>query len=182
MIESIETLRGQGPRDLTLLSVLLAARMVLLAGLAPDMADADRQVREALTSGAGLARFQRMVERQGGDPSVVDDPSRLQLAAGRELVRAPRSGYVTGLDAMLVGRSAAALGAGRATAEDRVDHGVGIKVLVSLGALVRAGEPVLELVHRDGAGLREAGALATSAIELGGAPPVPTPLVVGEIV
>ena len=182
VVESIETLRGQGPRDLTLLSVLLAARMVLLAGLARDMADADRQVREALASGAGLARFRRMVERQGGDPKVVDDPSRLALAPDRELVRAPRSGYVTGLDAMLVGRAAAALGAGRATAEDVVDHGVGITVLVSLGALVRAGEPVLELVHRGGAGLREASELAVSAIELGGAPPAPTPLVVDEIV
>jgi thymidine phosphorylase len=182
VIESIETLRGQGPRDLTVLSVLLAARMVLLAGRAADAADAERQVREALASGAGLARFRQMVERQGGDPAVVDAPSRLALAPGRELVRAPRSGYVTGLDAMLVGRAAAALGAGRATAEDSVDHGVGVRVLVSLGALVRAGEPVLELVHRDGAGLKESGDLALSAIELGGAPPAPLPLVVGEVV
>ena len=182
VIESIETLRGQGPRDLTELSVLLAARMVLLAGRAATAEDAERLVREAMTSGAGLERFRRMVERQGGDPACVDTPSGLLLAPGRETVRAPRAGYLTGLDAMLVGQAAAALGAGRATAEDRVDHGVGIRVLATLGALLRAGEPVLELVHRDGKGLRESLALAAQAIELGGAPPAPRPLVVGEIV
>ena len=109
---------------------------------------------DGLVSGAGLDRFRRMVARQGGDPAVVDRPSVLALAPGREMVRAPRAGYVTGLDAMLIGRAAAALGAGRATAEDTIDHGVGIRILVSLGSLVRAGEPALELIHRDGRGLR----------------------------
>ena len=181
VVEAIETLRGQGPRDLTELSVLLAARMVLMAARADTPADAERQVREAMASGAALDRFRRMVAKQGGDAKVVDRPAALPLAPGRDVARAPRAGYVTGLDAMLVGRAAAALGAGRATAEDRIDHGVGIRILASLGSLVRAGEPVLELIHRDGNGLREASALATQAIELGGAPPAPRPLVVGEV-
>ena len=181
VVEAIETLRGQGPRDLTELSVILAARMVLMAERAETIGEAERRVREAMASGAASDRFRRMVARQGGDPGVVDEPSRLALASGRELARAPRAGYVTGLDAMLIGRAAAALGAGRATAEDRVDHGVGIRVLASLGALVRAGEPVLELIHRDGKGLGDAAALAVQAIELGGAPPVPQPLVVGTV-
>lgn len=181
VIESIETLRGQGPQDLTVLSVLLAARMVMLAGCAASLADAERMVRDALASGAGLAKFRQMVVRQGGDGAVVDDPSRFALAPDREYVRAPRAGYVTGLEAMLIGQAAAALGAGRATAEDSVDHGVGIRVLATLGSLVRAGEPVLELIHRDGRGVRDAGELARQAIELGGAPPPPEPLVVGEI-
>ena len=181
VIESIDTLRGQGPRDLTELSVILAARMVLMAGRAASMDEAERRVREALASGAGLERFRRMIARQGGDPSVVDDPSRLALAPGRDYARAPRAGYLTGLDAMGIGRAAAALGAGRATAEDRVDHGVGIRVLTSLGSLVRTGEPVLEIIHRDGKGLQDAASLAVQAIELGGAPPAPQPLVVGTV-
>jgi len=181
VVEAIETLRGQGPRDLTELSVILAARMVLMAGRAETPGDAERQVRGALASGAGLDRFRRLIVRQGGDAGVVDDPSRLALARGREYARAPRAGYVTGLDAMLIGRAAAALGAGRATAEDGVDHGVGIRVLASLGALVRAGEPVLELLHRDGKGLQDALGLAVQAIELGGAPPAPRPLVVESV-
>ncbi|MCX6543082.1 MAG: thymidine phosphorylase [Acidobacteria bacterium] len=181
VIESIETLRGEGPPDLTGLSVMLAARMVLMAGRAETAAEAERLVRSALASGEGLARFRQMVARQGGDVSVVDDPARLALASGREIVRAARSGYVTGLDAMMVGRAAAALGAGRATAEDRIDHGVGIKVLATPGALVRSGGPVLELYHRDSLGLRDAVDLAGQAIELGAAPPAPQALMVGEI-
>jgi thymidine phosphorylase len=113
---------------------------------------------------------------------VVDEPSRLALAEGRELVRAPRAGYIMGLEALLVGQVAVALGAGRATAEDRVDHGVGIRVLATPGSLVRAGEPVLELIHRDGRGLADAVEMARQAIELGGSPPAPQPLVVGDIV
>jgi len=181
VVEAIDTLRGQGPRDVTELSVILAARMILMAGRADTLDDAERQVRGALASGAGFDRFRRMVERQGGDPAFVDEPSRLALAAGRECVRAPRSGYIAGLDALLIGRAAAALGAGRATAEDRIDHGVGIRVLASLGALVRAGEPVLELIHRDERGLREAAGLAAQAIALGGAPPLPQALVIGAV-
>jgi len=180
VVESIETLRGQGPRDVTELSVLLAARMVLMAERAATAAEAERMVRDAIATGAGLDRFRRMVVRQGGDPSFVDDPARLPLAPGREVVRAPRAGYLTGLDALLVGRAAAALGAGRATAEDRVDHGVGVRVVATLGALLRAGDPVLELLHRD-AGLADAADLARQAIELGGAPPAPRSLVVGDI-
>jgi pyrimidine-nucleoside phosphorylase len=180
--EAIATLRGQGPPDLTELSVLLASRMVVLAGRAPTLQEAGGQVRTALESGLGLARFRQMIARQGGDPLVVDDPSRLDVAPARELVRAPRAGYLTGLDAMLIGQAAAALGAGRATAEDRIDHGVGIRVLASLGTLLRAGEPVLEIIHRDGRGLSEARHLAGQAVELGGAPPVPQPLVVKDVV
>ena len=180
VVESIETLRGQGPRDVTVLSVLLAARMVLMAERAATAADAERMVRDAIATGAGLDRFRRMVARQGGDPSFVDDPARLPLAPGREVVRAPRAGYLTGLDALLVGRAAAALGAGRATAEDRVDHGVGVRVVATLGALLRAGDPVLELLHRD-AGLADAADLARQAIELGGSPPAPRSLIVGDI-
>ena len=182
VVEAIETLRGDGPQDLTELSVLLAARMVTLAGCAATAEAAEQRVREAMASGAGLAKFRQMVVRQGGDGAVVDDPSRLVLATGREMVPAPRAGYVTAMDAMMVGRAAAALGAGRATADDKVDHGVGIRVRATLGALVRAGEPILELYHRDGLGLRDALDLAGQAIEFGGAPPAPQPLVVGEIV
>ena len=181
VIESIETLKGQGPADLTELSVLFATRLVWLSGRAATVEDADRQVRDALVSGAGLDRFGRMVERQGGDRRVVDDPSRLEVATGRAFVRAQRSGYLTGLDALLIGRAAAALGAGRATAEDRVDAGVGIKVVAPLGMLVRAGDPIVELFHRDGRGLADGLSLANQAVELGGAPPVPLPLVVGAL-
>ena len=172
VVESIETLRGQGPQDLTVLSVLLAARMVLLAGRAGTLDEAERLVREALASGAGLARFRQMVVRQGGDPAVVDDPSRLALAPGPR-VRARAAGRVCdrarGDDDRAGGRRAGR-GPGHRRRHDRSRRGhpgAGDRS----GSLVRAGEPVLELIHRDGRGLRDATELARQAIELGGAPP-----------
>src|SRR5207247_1660713 len=80
VIEAIETLKGRGPKDLTDLSVLLAARMVKLAGLAADDAEAETKVRAALDSGAGLEVFRKCIEQQGGDPRVVDDSRRLPTA------------------------------------------------------------------------------------------------------
>ncbi len=80
VIESLETLKGRGPADLESLSVTLAARMLVLAGVAADAADAECRVRAALASGAGLETFRRMIEHQGGDPAVVDDYTRLPAA------------------------------------------------------------------------------------------------------
>lgn len=179
--EAIQVLRGGGPQDLARLSILLAGRMVMLAGLAENVTGGERQAEAALTSGAALDRFRRMVEAQGGDPGVADDPSRLEVADTRELVRAPRAGYVTGLDALAIGRACVALGGGRATADERIDQGVGVRILVPLGILVRAGDPVFEIVHRGGRGLAEATGLAAQAIELGPSPPDPRPLVMDVV-
>jgi pyrimidine-nucleoside phosphorylase len=95
--------------------------MLLLGGVAVDRSDAERHVRQAIASGGALARFQSIVESQGGDPRVVDDYGRLPAASGQHPVAAARSGYVTGLDAELIGRASVALGAGRDRVGDAVD-------------------------------------------------------------
>ena len=73
VIESLEVLKGRGPGELVDLSIELSARMLLLGGVAVDRPDAERRVRHAIASGSALARFQSIVESQGGDPRVVDD-------------------------------------------------------------------------------------------------------------
>jgi pyrimidine-nucleoside phosphorylase len=162
--ECIETLRGQGPADLENLSVELAARMVRLGGAAADDGAATEQVREALTSGRGLERFRQMIEHQGGDPHVVDDPARLPTAPHREMVTAARSGYLAALDAEAVGRAAMALGAGRDKVDDAIDPAVGIVVQVRAGRRVRAGDPLVELHYRDASKLPAARALLDAGI------------------
>src|SRR5205823_5072444 len=77
VIECIEVLKGRGPQDLIDVSVELTLRMLVLGGIAATRADGERQVRQAIASGAGLERFARIVEHQGGDPRVVDDYQRL---------------------------------------------------------------------------------------------------------
>ena len=181
VIESIETLKGRGPRDLETLSVLLAARMLIVAGLERDDAPAEARVRAALASGAGVEKFREVIANQGGDPRVVDDYSRLPAAPDRIGVTAPRAGYVSGLRAELVGRAAVALGAGRGRLEDRIDPGVGIEVAARPGDRVAQGDPVLIVHHRAGSGLDEALALLSRAIDIADAPPADAPIVVARI-
>jgi thymidine phosphorylase len=179
--ECVSLLQNAGPPELTALVVALASRMVRLAGRASTDAAAEAVVLEALRSGRGLETLRAMIERQGGDPGVVDDPARLPAARHRALVRAPRAGWVTTLDAWRVGRSAAALGAGRERMDDVIDRGAGILVQAGIGARVAEGEAVLELRCNDGARLEPALALAREALGIGDAAPSAAPLVLGTV-
>ena len=181
VIESFEVLKGRGPKALTDVSVELAARMIVLGGLETDRSRAEARVRGAIASGAGLERFQRIIEHQGGDPRVVDDYGRMPSAPERHVIGAAQSGFVTRLDAELVGRASVALGAGRDTVEDAVDPAVGILVLAEVGDQVRAGDPILELHYRDRAKRDQAIGRAAAAIEIGNTRPPAAPLVVGEV-
>jgi pyrimidine-nucleoside phosphorylase len=168
--ECIEILRGGGPEALTTLVVRLATRMVELGGMASSARDAEARVRAALASGAALDRFRQMVERQGGDPRVVDDPSRLPRAPHTHAVRARTSGFVTGIDAALVGRASMCLGAGRERVDDTIDHAAGLVLRRLRGDPVQAGEVVAELHYGDERRRNEALALVEAAVEIGAAP------------
>jgi pyrimidine-nucleoside phosphorylase len=174
VIESIETLKGRGPRDLEDLSVALAARMVVLAGKA-DSVSAEAMVRDAIGSGAGLEIFRKVVAWQGGDPRVVDDYGLLPTASRRHAVPSPIAGYVADIDAMGIARAAMRLGAGRDRVEDAIDPAVGVRLRVSVGDQVEAGQPIAELHYNDSGRLFEAAALAADACTVsnlaGPAPP-----------
>jgi pyrimidine-nucleoside phosphorylase len=183
VIEAIETLKGNGPKDLEDLSVLLAARMVRLAGLAADDADAEAKVRQALSAGAGLEKFRRVIERQGGNPRVVDDYSLLPTAPHRVVLPASRSGYVQEMDAEKVGRAAMRLGAGRERAEDQVDHAVGVVIHSHPGELTyaRSRSPLLEVYARDPDRMPAAVALLRQAFWIDLPSPPKQPLVLETI-
>ena len=181
VIECLDVLKGGGPQDLVDVSVELAARMLVLGKVADDIAGAETQVRNAIASGAGLERFRQIIEAQGGDPKVVDDYKRLPRVDNRHRVTASRAGFVTALDAELVGRASVALGAGRDRVEDPVDPAVGILVTAKPGDRVNAGDAVLELHYRDRGRLETAAALAARAIVIGDQPPPARRLVVGEV-
>jgi thymidine phosphorylase len=180
VIESIETLKGKGPPDLTELSVKLAARMVELAGIATG-ADAEAKVRAALASGAGLEVFRKCIEQQGGDPKVIDNYSRLPDSHRTEVVKADRSGYITSMDAEKVGGAVRELGGGRGRAEDTIDHAVGVVVLAKPGAAVNTGDPVYVLRYRTFATRDAARPVLNRSFTVGDAPPAAEPLILEEI-
>jgi pyrimidine-nucleoside phosphorylase/thymidine phosphorylase len=165
VVESIETLKGRGPEDLESLSVELAARMVhLAAGTGRDAAR--RRVREALSSGAGLAKLREVIALQGGDPRVCDDPSLLPRARETVTVRSERDGRVTRLGARAIGHAAMLLGAGRETLDDTIDPGVGFVFHKKLGDPVAMNEPIVTAHVGDRARLEPALAVLRGAIEV----------------
>ena len=172
--EAIATLRGDGPPDLVEVTLALAREMVALAGL--PAADAGVDPAAVLADGRALGVWDAMIKAQGGDPDA-DRP----LAAVRQPVVAPASGYLRRLDARAVGVAVWRLGAGRSRKEDPVSPTAGAVCLRKPGDRVEAGEPVVEL-HADGPD-RLAGALAAlrGAIEIGPEPPDPRPLIVDRI-
>jgi pyrimidine-nucleoside phosphorylase len=180
VVESIETLKGRGPKDLEDLSVRLAARMIVLAGVADDD-EAERVVREALASGAGVEKFREIVAWQGGDPAVIDDYGRMPQPARRHTIRADRSGFVASIDAMPIARAAMSLGAGRDRVDAAIDPAVGITLAVARGDEVAAADPLLDLHYNDPRQLADVIRLATDALTLDDDPPGPARLVLDEV-
>lgn len=145
VLEAIDTLRGEGPKELTELCLELAAHMIVLGGQASTLAEAKETVERLLYSGAALEKLRQFIAAQGGDAAVVDEPQRLPQAAYRVAVPAPQDGCVSRIDAESLGVTAMMLGAGRATKEDQIDLAVGLKLFKRVGDPVKAGESIAEL-------------------------------------
>ncbi|HEX9576832.1 MAG TPA: thymidine phosphorylase [Myxococcales bacterium] len=182
--ESIEVLRGGGPPDVRELTLRLGVEM-LLSGEAPGVGNdpllARMRLETALADGGALRRFMQLVEAQGGDPSAIEDPSRLPQPKAKREVRADKSGVLTRLDAEVVGLAAVDLGAGRARKEDVVDHAAGLLLRKRLGEEVRAGDVLAEL-HAAGDSRLDAGeARLRAAFAIGDKAPALRPLVMERV-
>lgn len=153
--EAIETLRGEGPGDLTELCLELGAQMLRLAGRAPDAEAGKDALRERIGSGQALRMLARMIEAQSGDPAVTEDPGRLPAAAVTVDVTSEAEGYVQGIDAEAIGLAAMTLGAGRAKKDDPIDFAVGAVVIEKVGAHVEPGTPLARLYGRSEEVVRE---------------------------
>lgn len=177
VIESIETLKGNGPDDLTELCVRQAALMVELAGIA----EPEAKVRQALHSGKAYRKFRQMVEQQGGNPEVADDDTLFPTAPNFTPIAAPKSGYVADIDPYAIGVAVAHLGGGRLKTTDVIDPAVGVIVAAKRGEQVQAGEMVFELHHRGNTGLAEATELLRGCFRISDTPPSVNPLILEEL-
>ncbi|MFD0680990.1 MULTISPECIES: pyrimidine-nucleoside phosphorylase [unclassified Paenibacillus] len=143
--EAIDTLRGEGPADLTELCLVLGSHMLQLGGKAASYDEARRLAEELLRSGAALGKLRELIAAQGGNPEVADRPELLPSAAYQVPVPALQAGTVSHIDAEALGVTAMMLGAGRATKEDHIDLAVGIVLHKKVGDYVSAGESIAEL-------------------------------------
>jgi pyrimidine-nucleoside phosphorylase len=169
--EAVETLRGEGPRDLEELVCELASEMMVIGGVESDHKSGLTKARALLRSGHAFETFKAAVIAQGGDPRVLDKTSLLPGADRVTVWESPRQGYIQGFDCKAVGLAAMALGAGRRTTEDTVDLGVGLVLHHKRGDRVERGEPLVSVHHREGQSFSETSARLAAAVEIGPEPP-----------
>ncbi|RNB86888.1 pyrimidine-nucleoside phosphorylase [Brevibacillus fluminis] len=143
--EAIDTLQGKGPQDLHELSLALGSHMVMLAGKAQSLEEARAMLEEVMQNGKALDAFKTFLSSQGGDASVVDEPSKLPTARFLIEVPAKQAGYISAITAEEVGIAAMMLGAGRATKESQIDLAVGIVLHKKVGDAVQAGEALVTI-------------------------------------
>ncbi|MBB4823818.1 pyrimidine-nucleoside phosphorylase [Sporosarcina luteola] len=144
--EAIETLRGNGPDDLTELCLVLGSKMMIAGGKATTTEEATSMLKEVIESGTALELFSKMIAAQGGNAEIVRRPELLPKATYQIEVPSPASGFITKMEADEIGVAAMLLGAGRATKEDEIDLAVGIVLNKKIGDRVEKGEP-LAIIH-----------------------------------
>ncbi len=147
IIESIETLKGKGPKDLTELSVALAAHMIFLAGKEKTLKKSFEKANKVLSDGSALEEFKKLIKRQGGDAKVVDQYDLLPQAEHKTEVKAPRDGYIENFQNDQIGLALIGLGGGRKQKSDIIDHGVGFIFHKKIGDKVKKGESILTIFH-----------------------------------
>ncbi|AUI37984.1 pyrimidine-nucleoside phosphorylase [Geobacillus sp. LEMMJ02] len=179
--EAIETLKGDGPHDLTELCLTLGSHMVYLAEKAPSLDEARRLLEEAIRSGAAIAAFKTFLAAQGGDASVVDDLDKLPKAAYTSTVTAAADGYVAEMAADDIGTAAMWLGAGRAKKEDVIDLAVGIVLHKKIGDRVQKGE-ALATIHSNRPDVLDVKEKIEGAVRLSPQPVARPPLIYETIV
>ena len=146
VIEAIETLKGNGPKDFVMLCETLGAYMLVLAKVCESFEEGKKMIQDAISSGRALEKLKEFIENQGGDKRVVDDYDLLPKSKNIVPIKSLKSGYISKIEAEEIGVSAMILGAGRETKEDELDLSAGIVLQKKVGDYVNEGD-VLAYMH-----------------------------------
>ncbi len=177
IVETIDSLKGNGPADLMEVTRAQAERVLVMSGRY-DVASANTKLEETLRSGAALEQGRKWIAAQGGDPTIVDDYSLLPQPTTVVEVRAPRSGFISAIDTYEAGMFNVDLGAGRKKADDVIDYAAGVMFDRRTGDEVRSGDVIARI--QLGKSKRDAGELTKrflAFVQFADAPPPSRPLV-----
>ncbi len=166
IMEVAQTLQGQGPPDVTGLSLQVAARMIFLADTTVSFDSAYEKAESVITDGSALTVLGNVIEAQGGDKEVLVDFERLPNPGGAIAITSPRDGFVSRINAEDIGRAAVLLGAGRTNPEDEIDPAVGVVLEAKVGFPVLNGTRLCALYFNDEANLEEAQQLVEDAFHI----------------
>ncbi len=178
--ECINAMTGHGPADLMEVTLAEGVEMLMLAGR-KDRAAARTELEAALKDGRAARKFQEIIEAQGGNPAVVDDPGILPTADHVEVFAAPRAGTVLEVAPRPIGRCIVQMGGGRQRVEDTVDPTVGLVITARPGQQVAQGEPLASIYARDVDGLALARRTLEQAIRIGDGTAAPLPLIAARL-
>lgn len=176
--EAIQLLKGEGPEDLKELVLKMGMEIVRLAGVAGSTLSAKQSVQRALTEGLAFEKFKEMVAAQGGDTSVLDDPSKFPVARYVRKLPAPKRGYVHTINAGMIARGVQILAA---DTNGVLDPAVGVSEIKKVGTQVKQGEPLMMIHYNDESKLDSALEYLKQAYRLAPKRPTPPELVVERV-
>ena len=180
VIEAVETLKGNGPDDLTEVCVALASNMLCLGG-SGTLEECENAVKGAIADGSALAALEAMVEAQGGDPEWIRNTSLFPKAEFSREVCAAENGYIVSVDTEGLGTASLMLGAGRNTKDDKIDHSAGIILIKKTGDRVRRGQTIARLYTNDRGRLDAAEEKFTESTHIGTKAPQARPLIFAKV-
>ncbi|HEX4230763.1 MAG TPA: thymidine phosphorylase [Bryobacteraceae bacterium] len=166
VMEVSQTLQNAGPADLTRISLELAARMIYLGKITKTLDEARETAQSRLLDGSGYRKFRDVITAQGGNAQVLDHFELLPNATGAQEITTSRGGYVSGIDAELIGQASAMIGAGRNLKEDNIDPAVGVILEVKVGQKIDPGSILCRIYHTSEEHLEEAAELVEDAFKI----------------
>jgi pyrimidine-nucleoside phosphorylase len=175
--EAIDILAGRTKGPLLHVSLVLGSHMLMAAGRASSLAEAEKLLDHALVSGAGLKKLREMVTAQGGDGRVCDDVSLLPKAPVLRPVLSKEPGFVQSMDTAQLGLSAQRMGAGRVRKGDAIDPAVGFVLHKRIGDRIEKGETLVTIHARDEKSFETAQETLLGNIIIGPGPVSPEPLI-----
>ena len=178
--EAVNTLSGKGPKDLTHECIMLASQMMVLAGLGSEQ-ECEEKAKRVIEDGSALNKLMLMVKAQGGDESVIADPSNFGSAKIVREVKAPWDGYIVSMDSEGIGVASQILGAGRETLEDTIDYLAGIILNKKTGDKVSKGDIIARLYTNDESKIEASLKRFLSSVVIGDNEPESKPLIFARV-
>lgn len=180
VIEAVETLKGEGPEDLTEICIDIAANMLYMAGKG-TVKECEALAKKAIADGSAFQTLVKMVHAQGGNEKLLLDTSLFKKAAYDYEVKAQKSGYIEHVDTESYGMASLALGAGRAKKEDPIDYSAGITLEKKTGDFVKEGDVIAVLHTNKPESVKEAEERILKATEISSEPVEKKPIILGRI-